>query len=409
MGLIEKIVDWIDERAHVREIYRTQMVEYKVAKNLTFPYVFGILALVTFAIQIISGMVLILYYNLQSQTLLTVHLLDNGRNSLRMALQAHTRTGANFFMAIVYLHMFTGIYYNAYKRPRELVWIVGWLIYFVLILTALSGYLLPWGQLSYWGFIVTTEIPGSLADAPILKPIFKAIAETIVLWMKGGYVVTDVTLGRVFGSHVLIYPLILLALVGIHLYLVRAAGISNPEGIEYDKKKNPDKFVPFHPYMTLKEGAYVMWYLAVFFFFVFFHISHFLPPENFEPANPLKTPAHIAPEWYLLGYYEVFRSIPSKFWGFVAFNALLLLLLLLPFLDFSPLKSARRRPLFFVMFVIFMISSMALTILGTMPPTPQNAKLGLIFAALVFAFFISLPIISFIEYGWYKAKGGQQE
>ncbi len=412
MGLINKLIDWIDERAHIRDIYRTQLVEYKVPKNLTFPYVFGILALVTFAIQIISGMVLLLYYKPS-----IADAFDSATYSIMGEIPfgwlfRHIHAaGANFFMAIVYLHIFTGIYYNAYKRPRELVWIVGWLIYFILILTALSGYLLPWGQLSYWGFIVTTEIPGSLAEAPIFKDFFKAVAETIVLWMKGGYIVTDVTLGRVFGSHVLIYPLILLALIGTHLYLVRAAGISNPDGIDYDKKKNPDKFVPFHPYITLKEGAYVMWYLAIFFFFVFFHMSHFLPPDNFEPANPLKTPPHIAPEWYLLGYYEVFRSIPDKFWGFVAFNAMLLLLLLLPFLDWSPYKSARRRPLFFVLFLVFMFSSMALTILGTMPPTPQNAMLGLIFAALVFGFFLSLPIISIFEYGWYKmkSKGGREE
>lgn len=152
-----------------------------------------------------------------------------------------------------------------------------------------------------------------------------------------------------------------------------------------------------------------MGYLAVFFFFVFFYMHHFLPPDNYDPADPFKTPAHIAPEWYLLAYYTIFRSIPDKFLGFVAFNLTLVFLLILPFLDFSPLKSARNRPLFFIMFLVLVISSMALTILGTMPPTPTNAMLGLIFTAGLFAFFLSLPIISIIEWGWYKARGGEKQ
>ncbi|MGC8853196.1 MAG: cytochrome b, partial [Hydrogenobacter sp.] len=304
--------------------------------------------------------------------------------------------GANFFLAIVYLHMFTGIYYNAYKKPRELTWIVGWLILFVLLMTALSGYLLPWGQLSYWGMVVTTEIPTSIPGP---------LGEAISVWMKGGYELGQITLGRFFGLHIWLLPLILLGLVSLHLYLVRAAGISNPEGIEIDKKKEG---VPFHPYMTLKEAAYVMGYLAVFFFFVFFYMHHFLPPDNFEPADPFKTPPHIAPEWYLLAFYTVFRSIPNKFLGFVAFSLILLLLLLLPFLDFSPYKSARRRSLFFAMYIVLVISSMALTILGAMPPTPTNAMLGLVFTAGLFSFFLSLPIISIIEWGWYKTRGGDK-
>ncbi len=404
--MLGKIVDWIDERAKVRELYQTQMVDYRVPKNLTFPYVFGVLALITFAIQIISGIILLMYYKP-----IIAHAFDSANYTIMKEIPfgwlfRHLHAaGANFFLAVVYLHMFTGIYYTAYKKPRELTWIVGWVIFFVLLLTALSGYLLPWGQLSYWGMVVTTEIPTSLKDAPILKGLFGAIGETVSIWMKGGFTLGDIALGRFFGLHVLFLPLTLMALLGIHLYLVRAAGISNPDGVEIDKKKEG---VPFHPYMTLKEGAFAMGYLAIFFFFVFFNMSHFLPADNFEPADPLKTPPHIAPEWYLLAFYEIFRSIPSKFWGFIAFNLALVFLLILPFLDFSPIKSARRRPLFFIMFVVLMISSMALTILGLMPPTPTNATLGLIFGAGFFLFFLSLPVISFLEWGWYKAKGGQE-
>lgn len=391
-----RIGKWIDERAHISELWQSQMVEYKVPKNLTFPYAFGVMALIAFAIQIISGIFLTMYYQPN------VHAAFDSANYTIMKeipfmwLFRHVHAaGANFFLALVYLHMFTGIYYNAYKKPRELTWIVGWFIFFILLATALSGYLLPWGQLSYWGMVVTTEIPTAIPGA---------LGETISVWMKGGYELGQITLGRFFGLHIWLLPLILLGLVGFHLYLVRAAGISNPEGVEIDKKKEG---VPFHPYMTLKEGAYVMGYLAVFFFFVFFYMYHFLPADNFEPANPFKTPPHIAPEWYLLAFYTIFRSIPQKFLGFIAFSLTLLLLLLLPFLDFSPFKSARRRPLFFVMYIVLVISAMALTILGTMPPTPTNAMLGLTFTATLFAFFISLPVISVIEWGWYKARGGK--
>jgi ubiquinol-cytochrome c reductase cytochrome b subunit len=391
-----RIGKWIDERAHISELWQSQMVEYKVPKNLTFPYAFGVMALIAFAIQIISGIFLTMYYQPN------VHAAFDSANYTIMKeipfmwLFRHVHAaGANFFLALVYLHMFTGIYYNAYKKPRELTWIVGWFIFFILLATALSGYLLPWGQLSYWGMVVTTEIPTAIPGA---------LGETISVWMKGGYELGQITLGRFFGLHIWLLPLILLGLVGFHLYLVRAAGISNPEGVEIDKKKEG---VPFHPYMTLKEGAYVMGYLAVFFFFVFFYMHHFLPPDNFEPANPFKTPPHIAPEWYLLAFYTIFRSIPQKFLGFIAFSVTLLLLLIIPFLDFSPYKSARKRPLFFVMFIVLVISAMALTILGTMPPTPTNAMLGLTFTATLFAFFISLPVISVIEWGWYKARGGK--
>ncbi|SNZ15332.1 cytochrome b [Hydrogenobacter hydrogenophilus] len=395
--MLGRIGKWIDERTHISELWQSQMVDYKVPKNLTFPYAFGVMALIAFAIQIISGIFLTMYYQPNVHTAFDSANYTIMKEVPFMWLIRHVHAaGANFFLALVYLHMFTGIYYNAYKKPRELTWIVGWFIFFVLLMTALSGYLLPWGQLSYWGMVVTTEIPTAIPGA---------LGETISVWMKGGYELGQITLGRFFGLHIWLLPLILLGLVSLHLYLVRAAGISNPEGIEIDKKKEG---VPFHPYMTLKEGAYVMGYLAVFFFFVFFYMHHFLPPDNFEPANPFKTPPHIAPEWYLLAFYTVFRSIPSKFLGFIAFNLILLLLLLLPFLDFSPYKSARRRPLFFVMYIVLVISAMALTILGTMPPTPTNAMLGLAFTAGLFSFFLSLPIISIIEWGWYKARGGDK-
>ena len=322
--MLSRIGRWIDERAHLSDLWQSQMIDYKVPKNLTFPYAFGVMALIAFTIQIISGIFLTMYYQPNVHTAFDSANYTIMKEVPFMWLIRHVHAaGANFFLAIVYLHIFTGIYYNAYKKPRELTWIVGWVIYFVLLTTALTGYLLPWGQLSYWGMVVTSEIPTAIDSAPIIGKL--KIGETVSIWMKGGYEIGQITLGRFFGLHIWLLPLILLVLVGIHLYLVRAAGISNPEGREIDKKKEG---VPFHPYMTLKEGAYLMGYLAVFFFFVFFYMHHFLPPDNYDPADPFKTPAHIAPEWYLLAYYTIFRSIPDKFLGFVAFNLTLVSLLL---------------------------------------------------------------------------------
>lgn len=395
---------WIEERARLGELWKSQMSEYKVPKNLTFPYAFGVMALVAFAIQIITGIFLTMYYQPDvNRAFDSVNYTIMREVPFMWLIRQIHAAGANFFLAIVYLHIFTGIYYNAYKRPRELTWIVGWLIYFVLLMTALTGYLLPWGQLSYWGMVVTAEIPTSIDSAPIIGKL--KIGETIAIWMRGGYEIGQITLGRFFGLHIWLLPLLLMGLVMFHLYLVRAAGISSPDGKEIDKKKEG---VPFHPYVTLKEAAFLMGYLALFFYFVFFHMSHFLPADNYDPADPFKTPAHIAPEWYLLAYYTVFRSIPDKFLGFVAFNLILILLLLLPFLDFSPKRSARNRPLFFALFIVLVISSMALTILGTMQPTPTVAIFGLIFTLGVFAFFVGVPIISYIELRQYRAKGGSQ-
>ncbi len=392
-----KLANYIEERTHLSEIFKEQMVDYKVPKNLTFPYAFGVLAIVAFTIQILSGMILLMYYKpydtlaFDSTALFIWKVVPYG-----WLFRSIHAAGANFFLAVVYLHMFTGIYYNAYKKPRELVWVMGFIIYFLLLLTALTGYVLPWGQLSYWATEVTVEIPGAIPGV---------IGETVSLLMRGGYTLGNLAIGRFFALHVLILPLILLGVVSIHLFLVRAAGISNPDGMPYDKKKEG---VNFHPYVTLKEGAVAMFYLALFFFFVFFYMKEFLPGTNWEPANPLQTPAEIAPEWYLKGFYAIFRSIPNKFIGFITFNLVLGLILLLPWLDFSPIRSARRRPLFFIMYIVFMTAGAALTVVGTLPATPEVAKIGLFFTALLFLFFISLPIISFIELGAAKMKSSSE-
>jgi len=383
--MLEKVIDWIDERTHIRNILRENFVEYKVPKGLTFPYVFGVLSLVTMFFQFVSGILLSMYYEPSiHEAFDSVNYLIMKKVNFGWFFRHVHAAGANFFMALIYLHIATAIYYNAYKRPRELTWIVGCIIYLLMITTALTGYILPWGQLSYWGGVVTPEIPGSIPGG---------IGEIIATWMKGGYRLGDLALGRLFAFHAILLPMLLTVMVIIHLILIRRIGVTDPSGVERKKEEK----IPFHPYVSLKELGITMWFLALFTYFVFFKMDKFLPAENFEPADFMKTPSHIAPEWYLLPFFQVFRSIPDKFLGFIAFNLIILLLFLMPFLDFSAVRSARNRPAFFIMYIVLIISFTALTILGTLEPTPLNAKLGLFFTLTLFAFFISLPIISIVE------------
>ena len=330
-------------------------------------------------------MVLVMYYKPTTQMAFdTVNFLIEKYVPFGWFFRNLHAAGANFFMAVVYMHILTGIYYNAYKRPREITWILGWLLYVLLILETVSGYVLPWGQLSYWATVVTTEMPTA----------FPKIGEFISLWMKGGYELGDVALGRFYSSHTVIYPVVMGIIIILHLLLVRINGISHPEGIEpYDKRTG----YPFFPYVLLKEAGIAMFFMAIFLTFVFFYMHPFKSPDNFEPANPLSTPPHVAPEWYLLLYYEVFRSVPNKLLGVILFGLILFLLLLMPLLDFSPKRSARKRPLFFASFVLFLISAVALTVLGTLKPTPKNAYLGMFFTFLLLLFFVSLPVISILE------------
>jgi ubiquinol-cytochrome c reductase cytochrome b subunit len=302
-------------------------------------------------------------------------------------------TGASAFFVVVYLHMFRGLIYGSYRKPRELIWIFGVLIYLVLMGEAFFGYLLPWGQMSYWGAQVIVNL---FATVPF-------IGEDLSLWIRGDYVVSDATLSRFFAFHVIAFPLVLLGLVVAHLVALHEVGSNNPDGIEIKEKKGPDGHyldgIPFHPYYTVKDILGVVVFLIAFTAVVFFAPEmggYFLEYNNFIPADPFKTPEHIAPVWYFTPYYAILRAVPpmfgSQFPGVAAMGVAVLIFFLLPWLDKSPVKSIRYRgPKFKIALTLFVISFIGLGILGILPSTPLYTWIARVLSVIYFAFFFLMP------------------
>ncbi len=382
----QPIKEWFESRTGLGKIFHKEMIEYRVPKGLTLPYSLGVLAVVFLVIQIISGVFVLMYYKPDMNLA-----FDSVNYTIAQVIpwgwffRALHAVGAGFFMAIIYTHMFTGIYYNAYKGPRQLVWVIGWIIYMIMILSVLTGYLLPQGQLSYWATEVVSEMPTAI-------PL--DIMEKVSIWIKGGFAIGDLTITRLFALHVVFLPLVLIGFVFLHIQFFHQTGVTSPDGREL--KGNEKETVPFF-YITFKEGVIISLVLALFSYFIFFDPAPFTPAANYAPANPMHTPSDIAPEWYLTSFYEIFRSIPNKFLGFMATNMFLIFLLILPILDTSKKKPASKRPLFYFGYLIFLISFTVLAIEGTQPATPHAALMGKIFFIINMLFFISLPIISHFE------------
>jgi ubiquinol-cytochrome c reductase cytochrome b subunit len=308
-------------------------------------------------------------------------------------------TGASAFFVVVYLHMFRGLIYGSYKQPRELVWLFGMLIYLVLMAEAFMGYLLPWGQMSYWGAQVIISLFGAIPF----------IGEQLALWIRGDFVVADATLNRFFAFHVIALPIVLLGLVVAHIIALHEVGSNNPDGVEIKKLKNkegkPLDGIPFHPYYTVKDIVGVIVFLIIF-SLVLFYIPEmggwFLEHANFIPADPLKTPEHIAPVWYFTPFYAILRAVPSinasAFPGVVAMGLSIVFLFLLPWLDRSPIKSIRYRgPVFKTALTTFIISFLILGYLGTQPATELYTLLAQIFSILYFLFFLLMPFYTHFE------------
>jgi ubiquinol-cytochrome c reductase cytochrome b subunit len=305
-------------------------------------------------------------------------------------------TGASAFFIVVYLHMFRGLLYGSYKKPRELVWIIGMFIYLCLMAEAFFGYLLPWGNMSYWGAQVIVSLFGAI---PVIG---NGLAE----WIRGDFYISDITLNRFFAFHVIAVPLALVALVVVHIMALHEVGSNNPDGVDIDEYKGPDgkpiDGVAFHPYHTSKDLVIVVIFLIVFSAVVFFVPDmggYFLEHANFEPANPLRTPEHIAPVWYFTPFYAMLRAIPSfagtQFWGVLVMGSAVLLPFFLPWLDRCRVKSIRYRGTGYkVMLAILVVSFLSLGYLGMQPPTETRATLAQVFTTLYFAFFLSLPFYS---------------
>ena len=406
MGLLNSLLNWVDERFPLTATWKQHLSEYYAPKNFNFWYYFGALSLLVLVIQIVSGIFLTMHYKPDAdQAFASVEYIMRDVSWGWLIRYVHS-TGASMFFLVVYLHMFRALLYGSYRKPRELVWIVGVLIYLVLMAEAFFGYLLPWGQMSYWGAQVIVNL---FAAVPFIGP-------DLAVWIRGDYVVSDATLNRFFAFHVIAVPLALLGLVAAHLVALHEVGSNNPDGIEIKKKKDPKTGipldgVPFHPYYTVKDMFGVTIFLAVFTAIVFFAPEmggYFLEHNNFVPADPLKTPAHIAPVWYFTPFYSILRAVPpmfgSQFPGVLAMGAAVLIMFLLPWLDRSPVKSIRYRGVVYKSaLTIFVVVFILLGYLGTEPtnvwgqfgPWLGNADRATVVARIgtvvYFLFFVLMP------------------
>ncbi len=384
-----KLIDWLDERLAVRQLIKVMMTEYYVPKNINFLWSFGVLIILTLTILIISGIFLLMYYkpdaNLAFDSVNKTIMMDVSYGWIFRHVHA---VGASIIFLLLYIHMARGIYYGSFKPPREIVWITGYVLFILMSATAFTGYLLPWGQMSYWAAQTITTL---FEKIPFIGP-------DLVIWIRGHFIVEDPTLTRFFALHVVFLPLLLIIFTAIHLYAVRIVGSNNEDGVPIPKEEKKKKGIPFWPVFMAKEYFVMAVFLTFFFFLVFFHYEFAMDPINFTPANKLQTPPHIYPEWYFLAYYEVLRGFFfSQNLGLIAFVLSMFIAMFLPWLDKSPIVSGKHRPMFQVAFWIFILDFVFLTVLGKLPPTGLYAWLGLIGSIIFFAFFFSLPIISKIE------------
>lgn len=387
---MQRLMKWIDDRFPLTSTYKAHLSEYYAPKNFNFWYYFGSLALLVLVIQIVSGIFLTMNYKPDAKLAFwSVEYIMRDVDWGWLIRYIHS-TGASSFFIVIYLHMFRGLMYGSYRRPRELVWIFGMLIYLALMAEAFMGYLLPWGQMSYWGAQVIISLFGAI-------PV---IGGDLSTWIRGDYVVSDATLNRFFAFHVIALPLVLLGLVVAHLIALHEVGSNNPDGIEIKAHKDPVTHipldgVPFHPFYTVKDMVGVVVFLIVFSVIVFFLPTgggYFLEANNFLPADPLKTPMHIAPVWYFTPYYAILRAIPNKLLGVIAMGVSVVIYFFVPWLDRGAVKSIRYRGVIYkTALALFVISFLVLGYLGTQPPTPGLTNLARVMAVVYFAFFFLMP------------------
>lgn len=392
---MKKIIHWLDARFPLRSIWKTHASEYYVPKNLNFFYFFGSLALVVLLTQLVTGLWLTMFYTpTVKQAFNSVEYIMRDVNYGWLLRYMHS-TGASALFIVVYIHIFKGILYGSYQKPRELLWILGMVLFILLLAEAFCGYLLPWGQMSYWG-------------AQVITSLFSAIpyiGDSLVLWLRGDYRVSDATLHRFFALHILGIPLLLLGCVFLHLAALRKVGSNNPEGVEInnhlDNQGKPLDGLPFHPYFTVKDFVGVLFFLILYFGVVFFCPEMgglFLEPENFAPANQLVTPEHIKPVWYMTPFYAILRAIPDKLLGVIAMAISILTLLFMPWLDKSPVRSMRYKGFYSKYALASMILCFfILGYLGSVTMTPFKLNLARVCTAIYFAYFLFMPIYSRYE------------
>ena len=432
----EKLLTWVDNRFPASKLYKEHLSEYYAPKNFNFWYFFGSLALLVLVLQIVTGIFLTMHYKPDAAyAFASVEYIMRDVPWGWLVRYMHS-TGASAFFVVVYLHMFRGLLYGSYRKPRELVWIFGCAIFLCLMAEAFMGYLLPWGQMSYWGAQVIINL---FAAIPLVGP-------DLALLIRGDYVVGDATLNRFFAFHVIAVPLVLLGLVAAHIIALHEVGSNNPDGVEIKAKKDakgiPLDGIPFHPYYTVHDILGVSVFLMAFTAIIFFAPElggYFLEYNNFIPADPLKTPLHIAPVWYFTPFYSMLRAVTSemmyalmacvvlgallavvktklaallkmvlvgaavvsvvlmsqidaKFWGVVVMGGAVIILFFLPWLDHSPAKSIRYRPDWHkIMYGIFVINFFILGYLGVLPPDPVGERVSQVGTLFYFGFFLLMP------------------
>lgn len=395
MEKLDRQKGWFDTRFPWRKLWNEHLAEYYAPKNFNFWYYFGSLAILVLANQILTGIWLAMFYTPTSESAFASVEYIMRDVSWGWLIRYMHSTGASAFFIVVYLHMTRALLYGSYKKPRELVWIAGMLIFFALLAEAFMGYLLPWGQMSYWGAQVITSLFGAIPG----------IGESLALWIRGDYTISGVTLNRFFSLHVIAVPLLLLGFVWFHIIALHEVGSNNPEGIEIsnttDDAGNPIDGIPFHPYYTVKDlfgyGVFLMLFAAVIFFLPEVG-GYFLEYTNFVPADPLKTPEHIAPVWYMTPFYAILRAIPDKLFGVAAMAGAILVLFFLPWLDRSPVKSIRYRGWYYRLALsLFLISFVTLGYLGTVTVTPITNLLAQICSVVYFLFFLLMPVYTHFD------------
>lgn len=392
---LAKLNHWINTRFPLIQIWNEHAAQYYAPKNFNFWYYFGSIALVVLVIQILSGLWLTMFYTPTAEgAFASIEYIMRDVHYGWLLRYLHT-TGASAFFVVIYLHMFRALLYGSYKKPRELVWLLGMGLYFILLAEAFMGYLLPWGQMSYWGAQVITSLFGAI---PFIGP-------DLVTWIRGDFSVSGVTLNRFFALHVIGLPFLLVLFIWLHIVALHHVGSNNPDGIEIkkhlDAKGHPLDGIPFHPYYTVKDLWGIAVFLIVFAIVMFFipdGFGYFLEPTNFVPANPMQTPSHIAPVWYLTPFYAMLRAVPNKLAGVIVMAAAIAILFVLPWLDRSPVKSLRYRGWKSKLaLAIFVISFVGLGYLGTVIVTATTQLWAQIFTVLYFLFFLLMPFYTMQE------------
>ena len=409
----EGFIDWLDQRLAVKAFMRVMMTEYWIPKNINFLWAMGVVLVVLFGVLLVTGLLLLMYYKPD------INLAFDSVNYTIMQeveygwLWRHMHgVAASATFLIIYIHLFTGIYYGSYKKGREMIWITGMVLFIAFSAEAFSGYMLPWGQMSYWAAQVITNL---FSGIPL-------IGDDVVIWIRGDYVVADATLTRFFMLHVVLLPLVIIVVIAVHFYSLRFPHVNNQESevfdfeIESNKflegRKKESKVVPFWPVFLSKDFFVVGFFMTIFFALVCYQFDFAMDPINFEPANSMKTPAHIYPEWYFLWNYEVLRGfffdiggMAAMDIGLIAFVIANIVFMILPFLDRNPMNTApaHKRPVFKYWFWLLVCDMIVLTVYGKLPPTGVNAWVGFVAAVIFLGLFIALPFIT-----KHEAKGDAQ-